>query len=1094
MHLRQNIKKDMKKNSRKYFCRMIPFVGLLFIVIQLQAQVVGTVVKGRVTTTTGEPIPGITVVEKNKDNRQVNGTSTGLNGDYEIKISDKSNSLFFSFIGMKQVVKVINEQGIINVTMEDDVKELSEFEIIAKPKPKVDGGGFLAISQRDQTAAITSINMVDLEAIPATSLDQILEGQVSGMLISMNSGDPGSGSSIQIRGATSLGLGSKPLIVVDNVPFKTNQIIDLNNPEALSELVSISPSDIAKIDVLKDAAATALYGSDGANGVIVITTKRGDNVKPRVNITSTTTLRYPQQPLPLLDGDQYKTMMLEAYQNRYGTDIVLTSSPIGKLYLEPSNQDYENYNNNSYWPDKVNMIRGFGENLTGSIVGGGEATKYNLSLGYSNEVGPEIGTKFARVTGRFNFDYTISNKLTFLSDISFASENKTSNYENTNALALIKAPVLPVFDQDQFGKPLSTFFFPGTSGFQGDINNPVALIYNALSTNGRNRLDGKISVRWKPFKGVQFNSLVSTTYEALTQNKFLPRSATGADLYRTNNIWLVADGKVNSGSAVPKDAFTMYIRNDLSYTLHSGKHTIQSLINSTYSDESSRSINIVGTNSPSEYLNTPFQTDILTTISSAKSLLRQFSVVGQVYYLYDDRYSISGSLRSQGSSAFGKNNRYGTFPALSGFWRPSSEPFLKDRFLWLDQLKFRGSWGITGRAPNVSAANALTFSANSPFMDFMGITTDNIDLTNLRWEKSTSTNLGADVSIFKGRLSFITDLSRGMTRDLLMSVPLSPISGFESITQNFGTIRSNVIEFAVTGMPVVKGKWELTASFNISKIRTKVIELPKHEPVIRDNTLDNGKYLTLINEGDPTGTFYGLRCLGVYSYDEDAFAKDAKGNFLTDLDGKKVPVRWSTSTGSVFTGGDAIYDDVNHDGIINRQDIVAIGNANPEYFGGFMFRLKYNRTWELFANFIYQYQFDLVNMAKMSTSNMYTNNNQAVAVMRRWRKQGDVTDIPRALYGTGYNWVGSDRYIEDGSYIKCSTFSLAYNLKKEMLDKLKLRSAKLALTVYNAFILTNYSGVDPSVSSNSNDPFYIGRDQALTPSPITYTLGLWLNF
>lgn len=263
--------------------------------LQLSAQQ-SIVVNGKVTDSSGLPLPGVTVVEKNKDNRQVNGVVTGLNGDYQIKISDEKNSLSFSFIGMIPVVKPVNDQLIINVTLKEAIQELAGVEVTATAtaKPRVDGGGFLSIAQRDQTAAVASIAMSTLDQIPVASLDQVLEGQVSGLLINMNSGDPGSGSSIQIRGATSLGLGSKPLIVVDDVPFKTNEIVDVNNPEGLSELVNISPSDIATIDILKDAAATAPYGSDGANGVIVIKTKRGDNIRPRVNITSTTiAIRFP---------------------------------------------------------------------------------------------------------------------------------------------------------------------------------------------------------------------------------------------------------------------------------------------------------------------------------------------------------------------------------------------------------------------------------------------------------------------------------------------------------------------------------------------------------------------------------------------------------------------------------------------------------------------------------------------------------------------------------------------------------------------------------------------------------------------------------
>ena len=1081
--------------SKKYFSVAITLIYLLLCSTQLNAQ--GSfIVRGKVVLKqTGVALPGITVIEKNRDSRIVNGVMTDINGNYQIKVVDKTDSLHFRQIGMASISLPISGREVVNVSMAEESQDLKEVLIVTK-RP-ITSGGFLAIPPRNQTAAIATIDMKNLEEIPATSLDQILEGQVSGLMVSMNSGDPGSGSSIQIRGATSLGLGSKPLIVVDDVPFKTNEVVDVNNPNGLSELVNISPGDIATIDILKDAAATALYGSDGANGVIVIKTKRGDNVKPRVNITSMITILKPQQPLPLLNGDQYKTMILEAYQNRFGSGLDLTTSVIRNLFLEKGAYDYENYNNNTYWPNQVNMNSGFGQNYQASIIGGGESAKYNISLGYLSQTGPVIGTKFNRANGRFNFDYKISDKLTFNSDISYTGNKKTSSYSNIGGISLTKAPVLPVYVQDAYGNSLPTYFFPGNTGFQNDVQNPIAIARKAMADNGGDRLDAKIQVRYNPLKGLQINSLISTAYEAITNDMFLPHSATGADYYRQNYYFLIVNSSVNTASVYPKNAFSVYFKNDLIYRLNVKKHTLMSGLYSVYQDNSSRYIQLAGTNTPSESLTAPYLSDIQTTISSGKTLMRDFSIIGQLYYLYDDRYAINGSVRRQGNSAFGKSNRYGTFPAISGFWRPISEPFIKDKNKIFDEFKIRGSYGITGRAPQVSSANvfnnAFTLSANAPFVDMIGVTADNIQLVNLRWEKTTSANVGWDVSLLKGRLSMITDASFMTTRDLILDVPISNSSGFETMTRNFGTIQGKILEGSLTGIPLASKKWNMTVSFNISGSQSKVIELPNNLPVIRGNVLDNGKYMSLVNVGDQVGTIYGLKYLGVYSRNEDAYAKDSQGNYITNLSGVKVPIRWMKQDGEAFTGGDVIYADLNKDGIINKQDVTAIGNSNPLFYGGFMFRLSYNRAWEIFANFIYQDKFDIINMAKMNTTNMYTNNNQTLAVMRRWRTQGDVTDMPRALYGAGHNWVGSDRYVEDGSYIKFSTFSLSYNLQKALLSKLKLRSAKVALTVYNLGMLTKYSGVDPSISANRNDPFSIGQDVALTPIPITYTLGIWLN-
>ncbi|MGV8093998.1 MAG: SusC/RagA family TonB-linked outer membrane protein [Mangrovibacterium sp.] len=1059
---------------------------------QINAQV-GGIVRGKVThKETGAALPGVTVFEKNRDNRIVSGVVTDNNGIYQIKMVDKKDSLYFSQIGLKTVAKSVVKLEVLDVVMNDEVTQIQEVSVSAK-RP-VSTGGFLSVAPRDVAASIASVDLKNLEEIPATSLDQILEGQVSGLMISMNSGDPGSGSSIQIRGAASLGLGSKPLIVVDDVPVKTNEVVDVNNPEGLSELVNISPSDIASIDILKDAAATALYGSDGANGVIVIKTKRGDNVRPRVNVTTMLTLKIPQRPLPLLNGDQYKTMILEAYQHRFGTGIDLTTSVIRNLYLEKGDFDYENYNNNTYWPDVINSKYGLMQDYTGSIIGGGESAKYNISLGYHREKGPVIGTKFNRVTGRFNFDYKISDKLTFNSDFSYSASSKNSNYDNIGNISIIKAPVLPVYTQDSYGNPLTSYFFPGKNGFQNEVRNPIALARDASAVNQSDRLDAKTQMRFSPLKGLQINSLISTSYESLTNDKFLPHSATGQDYYRENNYFLVINNQVNLAAINPKDAFYLYFKNDFIYRYNKGEHTFLGGLYTIYQDRTLRYLDLVGTNTPSESLNSPYLTDIQSKISSGKTIERDFSVVGQLYYLYGDRYNATFSMRRQGNSKFGKNNRYGTFPSIAGFWRPSSEPFLKDKLRIFDEFKFRASYGITGRAPEIIEANAFTYSANADFIDIVGVTADNIQLVDLKWEKTSSSNLGLDLSVLNGKVSFTGDISFSTTRDLILDVPISTSSGFETMTRNFGTINGKVYEAAFTFIPLNSPKWDLTASFNISTLKSKVVELPGGLPVIRDNVLDNGRFMSLVNEGDQIGTIYGLKYLGVYATNEDAFAKDASGNFINDLNGNKVPVRWLSSTGEAFTGGDAIYADLNHDGVINKQDVRAIGNTNPDFFGGFMFRLKYKKRWELFANFTYQYGFDIINNAKMVTTNMYTNNNQSQAVMRRWRKQGDLTDMPRALYGSGHNWVGSDRYVEDGSYLKFNTLALSYNLDRDTLNKLKLKSAKVAFTIYNLGMLTKYSGVDPSISMNSNDPFSLAQDKALTPIPITYTLGAWVNF
>ena len=1083
--------------AKKYFSIAITVMGLLLITFQLSAQTI--VIRGQVTEKdNGQPIPGVTVTEVNKENRLVNGVVTDLNGNYQLKITNVSDSLHFSQIGLKTIKRAIKTQLVINVSMSEDVHSLDE--VVVTSSRSANHGGFLNVAPQSRTDAHTTISMKTIEDIPATSIDQVLEGQASGLLISMNSGDPGSGSSIQIRGATSIGLGTKPLIVVDDVPFKSQANIDLSNPDALSELINISPTDISSIEILKDAAATALYGSDGSNGVILITTKRGDNMRPRISINTFVSVKKPQKPFPLLNGDEYKTMILEGYQNRYGTIGLPSTDVVNNLFLLPGALDYENYNNNTNWTNEVTLPNSLAQNYNASIIGGGESAKYNVSFGYVNEVGPTKGTGLRRLNGRFNFDYKISDKLSFISDIAFADTRKDNNYESVGKIAILKAPVLPVYTQDAFGNSLSTYFIPGTTGFQKDIKNPLALINNAIYADANQRLDATLSVRYSPFKGFQINNLIHATNESFTSASFLPHSASGVDFYRQNNLFLRTNSQYNLASSQPKEGSAIYFKSDITYRFSlGGKQNLSAGLFTIAESTRSTELFLESTNTPSEYLSIPNTSDLYNTISSVKKLNKKMSVLGQAVYTFDNRYGLTANLRVEGNSAFGENNRYAIFPAFSGYWRLSSEKFIKNSTSkWLDDLKFRGSWGITGRAPNISAANAFTFSANAPFVDVQGVTADNIQLVNLRWEKTTSQNAGVDISVLKGRLSFVCDYGMNTTRDLILTTPITGSSGFETVYSNYGTIRSNVIEYTLAGQALKTKTWTIGGSFNISTSDSKIVELPNNEPVVRDNVLDNGRYITLLNVGDPVGTFYGLKYLGVYNRDEDAFAKDPEGNLLTDFNGNQIPIRWDSQNGHEFTGGDARYADLNSDGVINKQDVTALGNTTPRFFGGFMFRVSYKSMWELFTVFTFQSQFDIVNMAQASTTSMYNTNNQSTIVMKRWRKQGDGvgdnSDIPRALFGTGHNWVGSDRYVEDGSFLKFNSISLSYKLQQELLKKMRVKSAKMSLMISNIKTFTNYSGVDPSISANRNDPFKMGQDNSLTPIPIMYTLSFGVNF
>jgi TonB-linked SusC/RagA family outer membrane protein len=1041
-----------------------------------------------------QTMPFVVIYEKNKDGRLVGGTQSDINGVYNIRIADGTDQVVYKMVGYTVKTVDINGRRKIDVSLLQETRDLGEVQVVARRTVKVNTGMGLQIPARDRSDASKAINMIETENMPAVSIDQMIEGKAAGLMISMNSGELGAGSSIVIRGAASLGLNSKPLFVVDDVPIATiiPSDFDPSNVQQFSELVNINPDDIESITILKDAAACALYGSEGANGVIVITTKRGDNIKPRVSVSTLLTLTLPQKPIPLLTGDQYKTIILEEYQNRYNMDPLYTPSD---LFLNPGDPMYENFNNNTYWPGEVNR-NGYLQQYNTSVIGGGEAAQYNISLGYRGGNNTTKGSDFAGINGRFNFDYKVSKKLRFVSDFSLGNTKTNSNYNSVGATALIKAPIMPVYFQDLSGNSLPQYFIY-YNGFQGTVDNPVATADLAKYSSTDNVMVSNVTGIYKPMKGLDIKSLVSITYSSGMISKFLPHSTTGTNYSLTQNTETINTSQ-NSGYRNPVYSLSIYQSNLISYTFDLGtKHSLLASINTIYYSNNNRSIAISTFTSPSENMVLPSSSVRYDKLSSSDNIRRTISLLGQVFYIYNDRYSVSANLRRDGSSSFGKSQRFGYFPTVSGFWRPSSEAFIKERLPWISEMKIKGSWGISGRSPSTAILNQASYlllSSDAPYADAQGITPDNIELANLRWEKATQTNIGMIVSVFKGSLNFEINRARTITRDMIIPVSIPGSSGYNSIYKNFGTMRSDIWEIDVSGSLDLATDLVLFSSLNVSFSKNLVQELPGHQPVFKDRVIDNGTYMTFINEGDPTGSFYGFRYLGVFPTDEDAYAKDKNNNFILDGAGNKIPMRWMTSSGDIFKGGDAIYEDLNHDGIISMSDVTYLGNANPKFYGGFSFRLTYKRNWEIFSNFIYNYGNQLINLAMMNTTSVYNLNNQSTAVMRRWRQQGDITDQPRAILGMGHNFAGSDRYIQDGSFLRCSSLRLSYNIGPKFLDRINLRTVKLTASINNVFTLTKYLGVDPSVDLKLNDPYYAGRDNSRTPIPIMYTFGANVNF
>jgi TonB-linked SusC/RagA family outer membrane protein len=1067
-------------------------INIIFILLTFLGEVPGfcqeqVILKGKVTDKkTGEPLIGVTVVEVNTLNRNLNGTVTDINGNFALKLTNPQTTVKISYIGYKTSEFPISGQSFLDVKMEEETRALEEVSVVAEGK-KV--GGFIPVSERDLTSAVSTVEMKELEEIKVSNIGEMLQGHASNVDIVMASGDPGAGMSVRIRGTASISGSNQPLIVVDGVPFE----IELDNDfdfsavtqEQFSGLLNIAPEDILTIQVLKDASATAVWGSRGANGVLLIETKRG--IKGKTSFDYLYKLSIQEQPksVPLLNGDAYSMMMLEAILNSGSTEIPK------ELAYNKDWSEYYNYSQNTDWLKEITQ-RGITHDHTLSLMGGGESALYRFSLGYLDQVGTSKGTDYQRLTSRVNLDYNVSKKLMFSGDISYIYSNNDLNYKENNdsrtvrALAYVKAPNMSIYDYDSQGNISKNYFSPGDNfqGYGSQWYNPVAAVNEATWDRKEHRLRTKLQVKYNILDNLVFQSFVAYDIDNQIENKFLPENVTGLPWTSTY---------VNLASGMDYQSSVLESQSQLLYTYIKGtKHKVTSMVAFTLSDKKNGWYYGSTSNLPSSYLVNYAEAAPIYWIGDGYSQNRMAAFLGFIHYSLLDRYLVQFNIRREGSSRFGYKSRWGTFPSISVAYRISSEPFMK-KLSFINDLKLRYSYGVNGNQPNSSYGYFNLYYTGKEYMDMPVVVPVNLQLDHFRWEKNSQINYGLDLFALKNYLELHFDIYNQKSKDLIWeNLKLPATSGFANITRNWGSMDNKGWELMLASDIVKKEKFNVNLNFNIAHNENRITEIPENFDFEYGSEANNGQYARRAQEGHAIGTFYGFRYLGVYPRDADAVAHDAEGDIIYDMSGKPLYMRYGNADGYRFRGGDAIYDDINHDGLINELDIVRLGDSNPRFIGGFGSKLTWNNL-VITLFFHYRLGQDIVNITKMNNENMYYRNNQSVSVLNRWRRQGDITNIPRALYNQGYNWLGSDRFVEDGSFVRFKSATISYSFKK-VADKIKFNELKLNFMIYNLYTWTNYTGADPEVPMLSNDPFFIGEDNADTPPPISYIFSLNFKF
>lgn len=1060
-------------------------------------------VQGRVLDAKKNPMAGVTIAEVDAEQRTINAVKTDVDGNFAIKISNTNNKLSFSYIGFKTITQNINDKSTINVSME--AKDNGMDEVVIVSQKKIDNG-LVPIPERDLTTAVAHINAKDMEEMQAASIDQALQGRLPGVDITAASGDPGAGMQIRIRGTNSINSSNDPLIVVDGMPYETQIPSDFNFGTAdevgYAQLLNIAPSDIKDITILKDAAATAVWGSRAASGVLLITTKRGAVGKPTLTYTFKGSTTKQPQAIPMLTGDQYSTLIPEEYMNRNGAP--LNTQTVKEFQYDPNDPYwYYNYGNNTDWVSAITR-KGFTQDHNISMNGGGEKARYFASLGYLNNKGTTIGTGLSRINTRINLDYIVSDRIRFRTDISFSHTDNNRNFVNSKDnqdgirnIAYIKMPNMGVYEYDELGTLTPNYFSPA-SNIQGQYPrtyNPVAMALMAKNSILTDRITPHFNLQYDIIKQV-----LMTTFDVQfdinnTKNKtFLPQIATGRP-YTETVVNRAYDGDV--------DVFNVTSKTNLVYTpqFKNTKHSLISYLSLYTYDNKAVSQEALTSNSASSELQDPSipartqNQDLNLIASSYQTRNVAATISGQ--YSFEDKYIINLGLRGEGHSRFGPAHRYGLFPSISTRYRISDEPFMKRFRKKLDELSIRASYGRSGNAPKYDYTFYNTYgNFDWSYLGQAAVYPANMELKNLKWETIVGTNVGFNLIMFQNRFNLDVDIYRNRTKDLFFNgLQISSFTGFNSVNMNVGTMDNQGWEIGLNAVPFKTKKWAIDFNFNIARNVNMIREISDFYPRDKGNITANGQFKTYMQINNPFGSFYGFKYIGVYKDKDATVARDAKGAPIVGPNGQAVYMRFNyPTTDYTFQPGDAMYADINHDGNINYMDVVYLGNGSPKFTGGFGSSITYKGNLKLTAFFNYRYDYDVVNGTKMTTTNMYGYDNQSTAVLRRWRKEGDVTDMPRALYGSGYNWLGSDRYVEDASFLRFRTVTLRYTFPRQLMNKMKIKNLSAYVTVENVFTWTNYTGQDPEVSMRGNDPFRVAIDYSMTPPVKQFTLGITGSF
>lgn len=987
---------------------MVCLIGMLLPMCMFAQQIT---VQGVVKDQTGETVIGASVMEKGT----TNGTITGIDGDFSLNMSP-NGTLVVSFVGYKTQEVQVKGQKQLQVVLSEDAEMLDEVVVI----------GYGTMKKSDLTGAVSSIGNKDIKDSPVSNLGQAIQGKISGVQI-VDAGKPGDNVSIKIRGLGSIN-NCDPLVVIDGVPT------DLG-------LSSLNMADVERLDVLKDASATAIYGSRGANGVVMITTKRGTEGKGKLAVSANYSFQNATNVPSLLNAAQYAEL---------SNDMMVNSG-------RNPNPEWANPSElgaGTDWMDEL-LRTGVMQNYTVSYSGGNEKSHYYVSGGFLDQSGIVKSVNYRRFTFQSNSDAQVLKWLKFSNNITFSADTKKSGSYNIGD-ALKALPIYPVKNEDgSWSGP------DGNSEWYGSTRNPIG-----PTELNKSQTDG-------------YNFLANLTAE-LTFTKWLKfKSTFGYDA----KFWFIDNftPKYN-WKPTPTEETSRYKSDNKSFTYLWDNYF---LFDHTFAEKHRVGL-MAGMSAQwntNDYLNAQknvFMFDNVHEMDNGEEMYAiggnetewaLLSYMARVNYSYEDRYLLTATIRRDGSSRFGKKHRWGTFPSVSVAWRASQEKWFPKND-YINDLKVRAGYGVTGSQASVGNYSYLA-SYNTSVYPF-GISSGNqtalvsSTLANpyIHWEEVAQTNIGFDASLFNSRVMFSFDAYLKETRDMLVKASIPITSGFEDTTTtytNAGKVRNQGIEMSLHTINLTgELGWEtnLTATYNKNKIKDLNSDVPYYINQI------NNSYVTMLAKDYPINVFYGYVTDGIFQNQSEV------------------------NTHAVQPGaepGDIRFRDLNNDGVINDSDRTVIGNPNPSW----LFSMNNSLSYKGFELSVFLQGISgnkIYNANNIDNTGMAAAYNQTTDVLKRWQGEGTSNSMPRAVFGDpNQNTRVSDRFVENGSYLRLKNITLSYTFPKQWLQKAQIENARLSLSCENVATITGYSGFDPEVGIN-------GIDQNRYPISRTFSLGLNFNF